>query len=55
LAVGDCVSAFGPASTTGAVTATTVRITSTGGKTCTTGFGGGFGGGGFGGGGASGA
>jgi hypothetical protein len=48
------VSAFGPASTTGAVTATTVRITSTGGKTCTAGFGGGgFGGGGFGGGGTT--
>ena len=30
LAVGDCVSAFGPAATNGAVTATTVRITSTG-------------------------
>jgi hypothetical protein len=55
LAVGDCVSAFGSASTTGAVTATTVRITSTGGKTCTAGFGGGFGGGGFAGGGTSGA
>jgi hypothetical protein len=53
------VSAFGPASTTGAVTATTVRITSTGGKTCTAGFGGGgfggAGGGGFGGGGTTGA
>ncbi len=46
LAVGDCVSAFGPAATNGAVTATTVRITSTGGKTCTGGFAG-FGGGGF--------
>ena len=45
LAVGDCVSAFGPAATNGAVTATTVRITSTGGKTCTGGFG--AGGGGF--------
>ena len=52
LAVGDCVTAFGPAATNGAVTATTVRITSTGGASCT----GGFGGGGFfrgGGGGAS--
>ncbi|HEX3793737.1 MAG TPA: hypothetical protein VHV57_04480 [Acidimicrobiales bacterium] len=55
LVVGDCVSAFGPQSTTGAVTATTVRITSTGQKTCTTGFGGrGFGGGGGFGGGAPG-
>jgi len=56
LAVGDCVTAFGPAATNGAVSATTVRITSTGGATCTSGFGGGFfrgggpGGGGFGGG-----
>jgi hypothetical protein len=49
------VSAFGPAASSGAVTATTVRITSTGGKTCTSGFGGGgFGGGGFGGAGAGG-
>ena len=31
LAVGDCVSAFGPAASNGAVTATTVRITSTSG------------------------
>ena len=46
LAVGDCVSAFGPAATNGSVTATTVRITSTGGGTCTGGFGG-PGGGGF--------
>jgi hypothetical protein len=56
LAVGDCVSAFGPAATNGAVTATTVRITSTGGGTCTGGFAG-FGGGGgafFGGGGPGG-
>jgi len=43
LAVGDCVSAFGPAATNGAVTATTVRITSTGGASCTSGFGGGGG------------
>jgi uncharacterized protein DUF5666 len=51
LAVGDCVSAFGSAASNGAVTAMTVRITSTGGKTCTGGFGGGFfRGGGFGGG-----
>jgi hypothetical protein len=43
LAVGDCVTAFGPAATNGAVTASTVRITSTGGATCTSGFaGGGF-------------
>jgi hypothetical protein len=48
VAVGDCVTAFGPASSTGAVTATTVRITSTGGQSCSTGFGG-FGGGRFGG------
>jgi hypothetical protein len=34
LAVGDCVSAFGPAATNGSVTATTVRITSTGGGSC---------------------
>jgi hypothetical protein len=40
LAVGDCVSASGTASSTGAVTATTVRITSTGGQSCTAGFGG---------------
>ena len=40
LAVGDCVSAFGPAATNGSVTATTVRITSTGGGSCTGGFGG---------------
>jgi hypothetical protein len=52
LAAGDCVSAFGPAATNGAVTATTVRITSTGGASCTSGFGGGgfFRGGGPGGG-----
>ena len=53
LVVGDCVTAFGPAATNGAVTATTVRITSTGGASCTGGFGGGGffrGGGGFGGG-----
>jgi hypothetical protein len=53
VAVGECVSAFGKPSSTGAVAATTVRITSTGGKTCSSGFGGGFGGGGQGG--ASGA
>ncbi|HET9076551.1 MAG TPA: DUF5666 domain-containing protein [Acidimicrobiales bacterium] len=39
LAVGDCVVANGPADSTGAVTARTVRITSTGGKSCATGFG----------------
>ncbi|MGD0746707.1 MAG: DUF5666 domain-containing protein [Acidimicrobiales bacterium] len=59
LAVGDCVTAVGPSATNGAVTATTVRITSTGGATCTSGFGGGgggfFGGGGGGGGGFGGA
>ena len=53
LAVGDCVSAFGPAASNGAVSASTVRITSTGGTSCTGGFGG-FGGGGFGGGGGGG-
>ena len=52
LAVGDCVSAFGPAASNGAVTANSVRITSTGGASCTAGFGrfgGGPGGGFFGG------
>ena len=44
--MGDCVTASGSTSSTGAVSATTVRITSTGGKTCTS-FG--FGAGGFGG------
>lgn len=39
LAVGDCVTANGSTDTTGAVTARTVRITSTGGQTCSTGFG----------------
>jgi hypothetical protein len=39
LAVGDCVTAAGSSDSTGAVSATTVRITSTGGATCTTGFG----------------
>jgi hypothetical protein len=57
LAVGDCVSAFGPAgTTTGSITASTVRITSTGGSSCTGGFGGPGGGSGFfGGGGAGGS
>jgi hypothetical protein len=50
LAMGDCVTAFGPESSTGAVAATRVTITSTGSTTCSSGFGGGFGGGGFGGG-----
>lgn len=47
--VGECVSAFGPAASNGAVTATTVSISSPVGGSCTTaGFGGGFfGGGGF--------
>ncbi len=45
LAVGDCVTAVGTADSTGAVTARTVRIASTGGQSCSTGFGG-FGGGG---------
>jgi hypothetical protein len=40
LAVGDCVTAAGSTDSTGAVSASTVRITSTGGQTCTTGFGG---------------
>jgi hypothetical protein len=47
LAVGDCVRAFGPAASNGAVTATTVRITSTGGASCTGPGGGFFAGGGF--------
>jgi hypothetical protein len=38
LAVGDCVTATGGTDSTGAVTATSVRITSTGGQACTTGF-----------------
>lgn len=41
LAIGDCVTAFGPAATNGSVTASTVRITSTGGGSCTGGFPGG--------------
>ena len=41
LAVGDCVTAVGPAAANGAVTATTVHVTSTGGASCTSGFGGG--------------
>jgi hypothetical protein len=45
LAVGDCVNAFGQTGSTGAVTAATVSIRSTGGQTCSTGFRpGGFGG-----------
>jgi hypothetical protein len=36
LAVGDCVTALGNTASTGSVTASTVRITSTGGKSCTT-------------------
>jgi hypothetical protein len=45
LAVGDCVNAFGQTGSTGAVTAATVNIRSTGGQTCSTGFRpGGFGG-----------
>jgi hypothetical protein len=44
LAVGDCITAAGPTTSTGAVNASTVRITSTGGKSCTGGFfSGGFG------------
>jgi hypothetical protein len=41
LAVGDCVSAFGPGASNGAVTATTVRITATGSTSCGAGFRGG--------------
>lgn len=44
LAVGDCVTAAGTSATNGSVTASTVRITSTGGQSCTTGAGGFFGG-----------
>jgi Domain of unknown function (DUF5666) len=40
LAVGDCVAATGTSSSTGSVSASMVRITSTGGQSCTTGFGG---------------
>lgn len=56
LAVGDCVAATGTTDDTGAVTARTVRITSTGGQDCSSAFVGGFGGGrgsGFSGGGAT--
>jgi hypothetical protein len=45
LAVGDCVTAVGSTDTTGAVTARTIRITSTGGQSCSSGVAG-FGGGG---------
>ena len=38
LAVGDCVTAAGSSNSTGAITASTIRITSTGNKSCTTGF-----------------
>lgn len=48
LAVGDCVLATGTTDSTGAVAASTVRITATAGQTCTAGFGGGFRGGGAG-------
>jgi hypothetical protein len=64
VAVGDCVTAFGPAATNGAVTADSVRISSSVDGSCTGGFarfggggpgaGGGFAGGGGGGGGFSG-
>ncbi len=48
LAVGDCVSAFGPSAANGSVTASTVRITSTGASTCSGRFAGpGGGAGGF--------
>lgn len=57
LAVGDCVSAFGPAASNGSVSATTVRISPSTDGSCTGGaggFAGGFaGGGGFGGGGGA--
>jgi len=43
LAAGDCVTATGSSDSTGAVSASAIQITSTGGKTCNTGFGG-FGG-----------
>lgn len=39
LAVGDCVTATGPADSTGAVSARIIRITSTGGQSCTARFG----------------
>ena len=45
LAVGDCVTAAGSNDSTGAVTASSVQITSTGGSSCTSGFGGVGGGG----------
>jgi hypothetical protein len=53
--VGDCVTAFGPADTTGAVTAQRLTIRPAGPNGCSTGFGGGFGrfGGGAGAGGTS--
>ena len=41
--VGDCVTAFGPADTTGAVTAQRLAIRPAGPNGCSTGFGGGFG------------
>lgn len=40
LAVGDCVTAVGSADSTGAVAARSIRIASTGGQTCSSGFGG---------------
>lgn len=39
VAVGDCVAATGSADSTGAVTAKAIQITSTGGQTCSSGFG----------------
>lgn len=42
LAVGDCVNAIGKAGSTGAVSASRISITSTGGQSCTGGFRGGF-------------
>jgi hypothetical protein len=49
LSLGDCVTATGSSDSTGAVAAATVRITSTGAQTCTTGIGGAGGAGGAGG------
>jgi hypothetical protein len=53
--VGDCVTAFGPSDTTGAVTAQRLTIRPAGPSGCSTGFGGGFGRGGGGGAGTGGA
>ena len=42
LAVGDCITAAGPSASNGTVTASTIRITATGGQSCTFGGGGQF-------------